>query len=224
MNLDRWKKNKGLYSGNLTLKATTALIAAESYAQAYGRGEVAPLHLLLGMLQEGTGLGLKTLDILGVDWRAMTTEVESQLENGAPRVEGEPSAAEIMERAEKEARSFRHSYIGQEHILLALLSIDSGVASGTLKRFGVVYDQARQAVESLLSEARPAPEVKRYNLALPDDLFREVEQLAQRQNTTVVDVLRRFVKLGLYVTAVQDSPDGAILVREGEREREILIL
>jgi hypothetical protein len=51
-----------------------------------------------------------------------------------------------------------------------------------------------------------------------------VERLAQRQNTTVVEVLRRFVKLGLYVTAVQESPDGAVLVRQDGREREIVLL
>lgn len=68
------------------------------------------------------------------------------------------------------------------------------------------------------------PAVKRYNLALPADLFEQVEELAAQKQTTVVHVLRRFIKLGLIASRIEDSPDAALLIREGETEKEIVFL
>ncbi len=65
---------------------------------------------------------------------------------------------------------------------------------------------------------------RRYNLVLPEDLFNEVQRLADTQHTTVVELLRRFVKLGLLAIQLQNSPDAALIIREGEREREILLV
>lgn len=67
-------------------------------------------------------------------------------------------------------------------------------------------------------------ELKRSNLALPDTLFQEVQELANRQHTTVVELIRRFIKLGLLATQIQERPDAALLIREGEKEREIILL
>ena len=222
--MSNFKSEKGLLKGKMTIKASTALVAAESIAKGYGHADVAPSHVLLGILDEGSGLGIKTLQMLGVDVKALEQAIHDQLDQSTPALQGEASAGNVIERAVNEARSFNHSYVGQEHLLLALVGVESGVAVDLLRRFGVTYDSARGAVYRLLSEGRPPIEMKRYNLAMPEDLFREVEQLAQRQNSTVVEVLRRFVKLGLYVTAIQESPGGAILVREDGREREIVIL
>lgn len=65
---------------------------------------------------------------------------------------------------------------------------------------------------------------RRYNLALPDDLFREVEELAEKDQTTVVDVIRRFVRLGLLVRKAQEEPGTEFLIREGDRERQVLLV
>ena len=66
--------------------------------------------------------------------------------------------------------------------------------------------------------------LKRYNLVLPEDLFNEVQRVADSQHTTVVELLRRFIKLGLLATKVQQTPGAALLIREGEHEREIILL
>jgi hypothetical protein len=65
---------------------------------------------------------------------------------------------------------------------------------------------------------------RRYSLVLPEDLFREVERLAERQNTTVVELLRRFTRLGLFAMQLQERPDAALIVREGGTERQLLLL
>jgi ATP-dependent Clp protease ATP-binding subunit ClpA len=65
---------------------------------------------------------------------------------------------------------------------------------------------------------------KRYSLVLPESLFQEVQELSEREQTTVVEVMRRFIKLGLLATRIQETPDASIVIREGGRERELLIL
>lgn len=66
--------------------------------------------------------------------------------------------------------------------------------------------------------------IKRYNLALPEELFNEVQQLAEKRQTTVVELLRRFIKLGLIAAQVEDTPGAAIFIRDGDTERQIIFI
>jgi hypothetical protein len=66
--------------------------------------------------------------------------------------------------------------------------------------------------------------VKRYSLVLPEDLFEEIQHLAEKRQTTVVDLIRRFIKLGLLAAQVEETPGAAFIIREGDTEREIIFL
>lgn len=63
---------------------------------------------------------------------------------------------------------------------------------------------------------------KRYNLAIPQELFDQLQSYADKQGDTVVGVLRRFIKLGLLVASYEDKPDAAVLIRESGIEKQIL--
>jgi hypothetical protein len=65
---------------------------------------------------------------------------------------------------------------------------------------------------------------KRYNLELPGELYGQLQDLAKKQDTTVTDLLRRFIKLGLIATAVAEDPNGAVIFRQGDKEKEIVLL
>ena len=67
-------------------------------------------------------------------------------------------------------------------------------------------------------------DIKKYNLALPQELFDELQEVADKRHTTVVELLRRFIKLGLIASQIDETPDAALIIREGNKEREILIL
>ncbi len=71
-----------------------------------------------------------------------------------------------------------------------------------------------------LSESK----VYRYNLALPKELFDELKDAADSRGITVVEALRKFIKLGLIALDTQDKPGSALIIREGDTEREIMIL
>lgn len=62
---------------------------------------------------------------------------------------------------------------------------------------------------------------RRYSLVLPETLFEQVNELAKGRQTTVVDIIRRFITLGL----IAAQEDVTLLVKRGdEAEREVLLL
>lgn len=65
---------------------------------------------------------------------------------------------------------------------------------------------------------------QRYHLVLPDELIEAVEQIATNKQTTAIEVLRKFIKIGLMAVEIEDRPGAALIVREeGKDEREISI-
>ncbi len=65
---------------------------------------------------------------------------------------------------------------------------------------------------------------KRYNLVLPSHLYEEVQIVAKEQNTSIPDLLKRFIKIGLLVAKLSQSPDTTLIIREGGRERELMFV
>ncbi len=66
--------------------------------------------------------------------------------------------------------------------------------------------------------------IKRYNLVLPDTIYSEVERIADSRGTTVIEILRKFIKLGLLAVKVEETEGAALLIREGDSTREIILL
>lgn len=73
-----------------------------------------------------------------------------------------------------------------------------------------------------LSEASNG--LKRYNLVLPEALFCAVQTMAEHQHVTVLELLRKFIKLGVLVTQAEATPGTVLLLREGTTERELVLL
>ncbi len=212
----------------LTPRASDALKLAGKAKDRLGHAAIGPEHVLLGILAEGTGLGTGVLAQIGVDLAALRVAVEKAVE---PAAEGEKTsfgvlsaaAKEVLTSSQDEAKRLNHSWIGQEHILLALLAQPGPVAQ-VLSTFGVNVENVRAQVGWLVGPMEPLrEELKRYNLALPEGMFRQVVALAEREHTTVLEVLRRSVKLGLLVAEAQEA-GAKFVIRDGTGEREIVIL
>lgn len=62
-----------------------------------------------------------------------------------------------MVLAQEESRLLKHKYIGTEHILLALIREDRGLAAQALKSFGVSYDSLRDKVVERLGPGDSPP-------------------------------------------------------------------
>jgi ATP-dependent Clp protease ATP-binding subunit ClpA len=58
-------------------------------------------------------------------------------------------ARQVVKDAQQEARQLGHSYIGTEHLLLAILHLDGGIAHDVLIEAGTGYEGVRRAVSGL---------------------------------------------------------------------------
>lgn len=67
-------------------------------------------------------------------------------------------------------------------------------------------------------------DTKLYNLALPATVYADIQAVAERRKTTVAELIRRFIKLGLIVDRLEETPGAALVLREGASEREVLLL
>ena len=65
--------------------------------------------------------------------------------------------------------------------------------------------------------------LRRYHLALPLGLFNEVQAVSDASHTSVAEVLRKFVKLGL---TIENSlgRGGRLIKKEGHKETELIII
>jgi hypothetical protein len=59
-------------------------------------------------------------------------------------------ARQSFEAAREEARSFRHDFVGTEHLLLGLLKEPDGIAANILGRMGLTSDQIRKEILDLV--------------------------------------------------------------------------
>jgi ATP-dependent Clp protease ATP-binding subunit ClpA len=79
-----------------------------------------------------------------------------KLRRRRPPIQLAPVIAELFEAAQGEAIAFRHSFIGSEHVLLALLGRNDE-AGRVLRQLGLDADGVRADVRRIVGEG-PAPE------------------------------------------------------------------
>jgi ATP-dependent Clp protease ATP-binding subunit ClpC len=67
-------------------------------------------------------------------------------------------ARRVVVLAQEEARMLNHNYIGTEHILVALIREEGGVAAQALESLGITEEAARQQVEEITGRGEPGPQ------------------------------------------------------------------
>jgi hypothetical protein len=65
---------------------------------------------------------------------------------------------------------------------------------------------------------------KRYNVVLPQEMFDELQNIADERGVSVVEMLRKFIKLGILASWLEELPDAALIIREGDNDRELLLI
>lgn len=61
-------------------------------------------------------------------------------------------ARRVLVNSQEEARNLGHNQIGTEHILLAIVREDDGIATRALKSLGVTAEKVRSSVEFMIGE------------------------------------------------------------------------
>ena len=112
------------YQDRFTQRAQSALTKAQEAAQEMGHSYVGTEHILLGIARESEGLGAKVLHDNGLDEELITELIEKFVGRGAPGIPAQgltPNAKRVVELAIMCANQIGHSFIGTEHLLMALL-------------------------------------------------------------------------------------------------------
>jgi hypothetical protein len=65
--------------------------------------------------------------------------------------------------------------------------------------------------------------MKTYNMVIPEKLFDEIKALADSKGTTVKEIIRQFIKLGMIAAKIERKPDSALILRTGDKDTEIIL-
>ena len=128
---------------------------AAQEAAKLGSDYIGTEHLLIGIAHEGDSAGGKILNSLGITVGTLE-ELLSGSRNTSQFRRSElyvaPRTKRVLEMAVEEANELGNSYVGTEHLLLAILHEGGGLAVRILEQLGVTEDKLQKAFEDVLSE------------------------------------------------------------------------
>ena len=114
-----------------TQHARQVVVWAQEEARGLRHNYIGTEHILIGLLREDQGVAGRVLESSGVTVervRAQVMRVDSVEEPRSGQIPFTPQAKQVLETAPGEALSLGHDYIATEHVLLALLRDEQGVA------------------------------------------------------------------------------------------------
>lgn len=130
-----------MFFDSFTERAKKVLDISAEEARTLGHELVGTEHILLGLVQEGTGVAARVLRSLNVQADRLREEVVRIVGRGQPlhvtRLGLTPRGKRVLDLAFQESRTRGDGYIGTEHILLGLIKEGEGVAAHVLKSMGV---------------------------------------------------------------------------------------
>ena len=121
-------------------------------------------HLLLGLIREGEGNGIRILNEFKLDLKHIRQEIEHGLMKSSKTYAQPAANIPLVKQAEKvlkmtylEAKLFKSPVIGTEHLLLSILKDEDSVAGKILNKYGVIYDNAKDELENKMEEEEKLP-------------------------------------------------------------------
>lgn len=144
-----------------TAKAREAITLAVDVAENLGHNYVGTEHLLLGLIQEGSGVAAKVLEECGVkEEKVMALVSQLITPNQSVRIVEQnsytPSARRVIENSYREAVRFKAPLIGTEHLLIAIIRENDCVASRLLNTMGISIQRLYVDLLAAMGEDAPA--------------------------------------------------------------------
>ena len=170
-----------------TDRARRVVVLAQHEARTLDHGYIGTEHILLGLIDEGQGVAANALTSMGVSLDEMRQAVQDTIGRGAEplpesgHIPFAPRAKKVLELSLRESQQLGHTYIGTEHILLALIR-EEGVGAQLLAGAGVDLNRARQQVIELLHGHREASLAAAPPTAAGDELVGRLTSFVTRLN------------------------------------------
>ena len=148
----RWDK--------FTVKAQEAVQRASELASEHGNPEVLPVHLLAALLEDKEGIVPPVLEKIGIGPQSVLGDVYQEIEK-LPKISGaaaqptlSQAANQLLDRAFKEADTFKDEYVSTEHLLLAATQLKRDPAQEILARHDAKHDAILKALTSIRGSQR----------------------------------------------------------------------
>ncbi|GAA1949126.1 Clp protease N-terminal domain-containing protein [Amycolatopsis minnesotensis] len=137
-----------------TTKARQVVVASQEQARLLKHDYIGTEHILLGLLDSPDSTAAKVLHQLGYDKETAEGDIAAVVEPGTDEPRGHipftSRAKKTLELALREALQLRHTYVGTEHILLALVREGEGVGAQVLAGRITPISKIRAAVLTAL--------------------------------------------------------------------------
>ncbi|HEX6882769.1 MAG TPA: ATP-dependent Clp protease ATP-binding subunit [Planctomycetota bacterium] len=202
-----------------TDRAKKVMNLARQEAQRFNHEYLGTEHILLGLVQEGSGVAANVLRNMNIDLAKIRTEVEKLVKTGPSVVTmGQlpftPRAKKVLELSMEEAGNLGHNYIGTEHLLLGLIKENEGIAAKVLTNLGVKLEDVREEVlEFLGAEHGEEEEEEQSEQPIGG------QQGQSKSKTPALDAFGRDL-----TELAREGKLDAVIGRENEIERVIQIL
>ncbi len=210
-----------------TDRAKKVMSYARQEAQRLNHEYIGTEHILLGLIQEGSGVAANVLKNMSVDLEKIRQEVEKIVKTGPSTVTmGQlpftPRAKKVLELSMEEASALSHNYIGTEHLLLGLIRESEGIAAQVLMNLSIKLEDVREEVLEFLGASEHSGEEEGEGESLGSGSGGGGGQPAQANSKSKTPALDSFGR-DLTDLAREGKLD-PVIGRENEIERVIQIL
>jgi len=169
----------------MTVKAQEAVQNAQEVAARHENQQIEPIHLLAALVSQADGVVPSLLTRLGARSETLSQEIEKEI-GRLPKVQGfgqqhmgRPLNA-VLERAFKEADSFKDEYVSTEHLFLAIAAQDREPAGQLLKRQGASHEAILQALTGVRGTQRVTSQNPEATYASLEKYARDLTELARK--------------------------------------------
>ena len=141
---------------NLTERARAAINLAGQSAMEMGHNYIGTEHLLLGLIREGNGVAARVLTENGLTEEMVTNQIDFYVGMDQPinnpNIGFTPRTKSVLEHSNSEAMRLGHSYIGTEHLLIALLRESDSLAVRILSDLNINIQKVYTDILNTISE------------------------------------------------------------------------
>ncbi|HKV62894.1 MAG TPA: ATP-dependent chaperone ClpB [Candidatus Acidoferrum sp.] len=169
----------------MTVKAQEAVQRAQEVAATHENQQIEPIHLLSALVSQTDGVVPSLLTRLGARSEALSQEIEKEI-GRLPKVQGfgqqhmGRALNDVLERAFKEADTFKDEYVSTEHLFLAIAAQDRDPAGQLLKRQGASHEAILQALAGVRGSQRVTSQNPEATYASLEKYARDLTELARK--------------------------------------------
>ena len=88
----------------------------------------------------------------------------------------------------------------------------------------VVMDVPANELSNEFAPVHTTNAIRRYSLSLPTDVYEKLEELADERGTTILALLRQFIRLGVLAAETDlEDPENGVFIRTNGKDTRLLI-